>query len=604
MKGSIKKYILPSVIFTALAALFVVFVFVPSVQKVNTDFPNYYVSANMYLDGKDLRTAYDNVAFSRELLLYGIEGQIVSFVPYPPLTALLMLPIARLEPLTAKLYWNILNLLLLALSILVIKKLVTLNVFSVGIIFFLSAYALANNFLFGQAYMLVLFCLVMFIYFMIKGRSLPAAVFLSLSIVLKFYTVFFIFLFIFKKEYRLLVYTIVITGLLFIPAILLTGFDLNYFYYTQIMTRLGDGWVGTVYAAEYQSFVSLLHRLFDAEPMFNPHPLLKSPLLFYLFKFTYIFTVLTFSIVYLKHGAENLKLQIALFCTVCLLLLPLNASYQYVVLIPAIVFLVEHFLQQKKYYMAAMVVLVMALINSPVQVKLTAMFKDSSFFIFAYVKLFGLLFLWIVNLRLLKSAGEPANYSRRMKKFFAIAGVHIVLLTAISLYMNKPIDDGAEFVQTGTSYLVSMPSASGGRVIWTECVNEKFVLRSNFGFSYDKENVFYPVFTDSMHIAFETIENRKPKQKVIDVKTGIQRDASSLRLNVPQVEGSTELVSIEGKIWHRTIPPFLETQLTSGKQFCYFPVFAGGDSMYFCSDRYRGVGFTALYKRKIAVESP
>nr|HMT11467.1 hypothetical protein [Ignavibacteria bacterium] len=70
--------------------------------------------------------------------MYGIEGQIVSFVPYPPLTALLMLPIARLEPLTAKLYWNIMNLLLLAASIIVIKKLVSLDIFSVGIIFFLS----------------------------------------------------------------------------------------------------------------------------------------------------------------------------------------------------------------------------------------------------------------------------------------------------------------------------------------------------------------------------------------------------------------------------------------------------------------------------------
>ncbi|MBL8015691.1 MAG: hypothetical protein JNK43_00350 [Ignavibacteria bacterium] len=230
------------------------------------------------------------------------------------------------------------------------------------------------------------------------------------------------------------------------------------------------------------------------------------------------------------------------------------------------------------------------------------MFKDSPFFIFAYVKLFGLLFLWIVNLRLLKTAAEPGYYNRRMKKFFAIAGVHIAILTAISLFVNKPIDDGAEFVQTGSSYLVSMPSVSGGRLVWTECVNEKFVLRSNFGFSYERENVFYPAFTDSMHIAFETIEGRKPKQRIIDVKTGIQRDASSIRLNVPQVVGSTELVSIDGVLWHHAIPPMFETRLTFGRQFCYFPVFAGSDSMYFCSDRYRGVGFTALYKRKIAVD--
>ncbi|HMT11468.1 MAG TPA: hypothetical protein PKA39_07585 [Ignavibacteria bacterium] len=56
MRGSV-KHIIPAAIFTALAALFVVFVFLPSAKKVNTDFPNYYVSSNMYLDGKDLRAA-------------------------------------------------------------------------------------------------------------------------------------------------------------------------------------------------------------------------------------------------------------------------------------------------------------------------------------------------------------------------------------------------------------------------------------------------------------------------------------------------------------------------------------------------------------------
>lgn len=50
---------------------------------------------------------------------------------------------------------------------------------------------------------------------------------------------------------------------------------------------------------------------------------------------------------------------------------------------------------------------------------------------------------------------------------------------------------------TGNNYMISMPSEYGNKMIWTECINNKFVLRSDFGFSYDKENVFYPVFSDS-----------------------------------------------------------------------------------------------------------
>jgi hypothetical protein len=202
MKKSYKIY--SAIIFGLAAVLFAAFVFIPSLKKVNTDFPNYYVSSNMLLDGKDLKTAYDNVEFNRQLLLYGIEGQIVSFMPYPPINAILFLPIARLEPLTAKLIWNLLSALLLLLSIYVLSRLASFDFYSTGIMFFFSGYALVNNILFGQAYILVLFCLILSIYYMIEGKDVLSALFMALSIVLKFYTVFFIFLFIFKKIIQLL----------------------------------------------------------------------------------------------------------------------------------------------------------------------------------------------------------------------------------------------------------------------------------------------------------------------------------------------------------------------------------------------------------------
>lgn len=87
----------------------------------------------MFLDGKDLKAGYDNVEFNKQVLYYGIEDQFVSFVPYPPVNALLMLPLARLEPLTAKLFWNIFNLIFFLLSIFFISKISRLN-------FFLPAY--------------------------------------------------------------------------------------------------------------------------------------------------------------------------------------------------------------------------------------------------------------------------------------------------------------------------------------------------------------------------------------------------------------------------------------------------------------------------------
>lgn len=52
------------------------------------------------------------------------------------------------------------------------------------------------------------------------------------------------------------------------------------------------------------------------------------------------------------------------------------------------------------------------------------------------------------------------------------------------------------------------------------------------------------------HVIFETIENKIPRQKVIDVKTGIQRDASGIKLNVPSLNRgkNKECYSDDGKI--------------------------------------------------------
>ena len=511
--NKLSRNIVYALIFAILSGLFIYLAFIPSFNKVNTDFPNYYVSSNMYLDGKDLKTAYDNVEFNRQLLLYGINDQIVSFVPYPPLTALLMLPIAKLAPIDAKLAWNIFNLLLLASCIFILGKISGINYLKCGMIFFFSGFALANNFMFGQVYLLVLLFLLLSMYFMQQGKDILSALFITLSIVLKFYTIFFIFLFIFKKRYKLLVYTIVFSVLIYIPVVMLTGIDLNVFYFTKIMSRLGDGWVGTVYAAEYQSFISLLHRWFDYEPMLNPFPFAQSILAFYILKYTYIFFILTLSISVVKANTQNLKLELSLFCITCLLLLPLNASYQFVVLIPAAAILFKYYSEQKKYVVAASMILLMFVMNSHLQIFAVNLLKNTPFYIFAYVKLIGLLIFFTVNIKILLKLSSTTLFNRRTIRFLSVGAVHVVLLTILSYSLNKPVDDGAEYISTGNNYLNSMPSVYGNKLVWTECINEKFVLRSNFGYSYDKENVFYPVLSDSEHIVFETIENKIPKQK-------------------------------------------------------------------------------------------
>lgn len=587
--------------FIILTGIFIYSVFIPSVQKINTDFPNYYVSANMYLDGKDMKTAYDNILFNRELQLYGINDQVVSCTPYPPLTALLFVPLARMEPLDAKLVWNIMNLLILAGCVLLLSKIAEINFIHTALIFFLSGFALANNFLLGQAYLPVLLFLLLGIFFMQEENDIPAGLFIALSIVLKFFTVFFIFLFIFKKRYRLLAYTIVFTAIIYIPVILLTGFDLNYFYYTAIMPRLGDGWVGTVYAPEYQSWLSLLHRWFSYEPALNPNPLAESNLAFYFFKYAWIFFILTLAVSAVKKTNNNFREEISLFCITCLLLLPVNASYQFVILVPAAVIIFKYYSDRQKFIAAAAVVLLMFIMNSHVQVYITNVFKNTPLYIFAYIKLAGLLIFFWLNISILKNINAEKLFNSRSLRFLAIGGVHVVVLTGLSYFLNKPGVETSEYVNLGSNYIYSTPASYNNRLVWTEPVNERFVLRSNFGFKYDKHSVYFPVFTDSQHIAFEYIENKTPKQIVVDLITGIERDASGIILNTrsSNKNKTVECYSKEGAITLEDPSTGKHYPLTSVRQMCTYPVFADDSTIVYASDKNRGVGFTAIYKVRV-----
>ena len=595
-----------AVLFYILSALFFIFVFLPSAKKINTDFPNYYVSANMFLDGKDMMKAYDNVEFNKQLLYYGIEDQFVSFVPYPPVNALLILPFARLEPLTAKFFWNILNIFFFLFSIYFISKISDLNFYLTGIIFFVSGYAFMNNFFFGQAYLLVLMLFTSSVYFLYKGKDIPAALLFSLSVLLKFYTIFFLLLFLCRKKFKFTVASIIFIIFLNLLFFTVTGWDLNLFYYTTIMPRISDGWIGTVYASEFQSVISLLHTFFYSEPALNPYPLTESPHLYFIFKYIFYFGVLfvsVFTVLNSDMKKENLKLQISLFCFVCMLLLPVNASYQYVILIPAIAILVSHYISEKKFFITGIILILFFIMNSPVSLYIISITKNTPYFFLGYIKLFILVFFWINILFLIpRTSGKGISKSLLLRYSFAYVFL-ILVMSKMSLALNNFKDDGAKNILTNSNYMISMPDVIGSDIIFTECRDEKFILNSNFGFKYDKESVFDPRFINNSEIEFETIVKRNINFKNLSLNTMNEtlitgkNDSTSVSYSKDR---KLKCYSKDRQIFLDRISENITEQITSGNSFNYFPVFNGDESgIVFCSDRKRGVGFTALYEKSI-----
>lgn len=560
----------------------------------------------MLIDGKNLTNAYDNVEFNKQVLLHGIENQIVSFVPYPPVNALIMLPIARLEPLTAKLVWNILSAVFFVLSTYFISKISGLNFFQTGILFFASGFAFANNFFFGQVYLLVLLCFSSSIYFLMSEKNIPAAFLFSLSVLLKFYTIFFLLLFLFRKKFRMVLYSLAFMIVLNIISFIITGFHVNYFYYTEIIPRISDGWIGTVFAPEFQSMTSLLHTLFYFEPSLNSNPLIQSPELYFILKYFFYFAILGASMFSIwkskdKNSFEVFKLQIALFCFVCMLLLPVNASYQYVLLVPAIAILINYFLSRKGYFDIVITLILFFIMNSPVSVYIVNITKLTSYFYLGYVKLFILLYFWIRILYILKEYGLEA--SKDLLRYSFACLLLISVFSRMSLRVFEQPMDSAMNLLLNPSYLISMPSVYGNKLVYTECRNERFALNSNFGFKYEKENVFDPEFVNGNEIVYETIKGKKEylnKLSVVSENDTLFGGRTTTEVNKDSLESSHQVFAKDGHIFLSEISSGNTVQLTYGNCIDSHPEFYDNfNKIIFCSDRNRGVGFTTLYEINI-----
>ena len=179
----------------------------------------------------------------------------------------------------------------------------------------------------------------------------------------------------------------------------------------------------------------------------------------------------------------------------------------------------------------------------------------------------------------------------------------ILIFTKASLMQISDDNDGAENILINSNYLISMPTVKDGHIIFTECRNEKFILNSNFGFKSESDNYFNPNFVNNNEIEYttfgkgQTIYKRFSLHTFDNTQTAKPTDTDPARYSADK---TMKCYSANGHIFLERINENKIEQITSGSSFNYFPVFNGDDSgIIFCSDRGRGVGFTALYEIKI-----
>jgi len=321
--------------------LFLVFVQIlkgiyPAVTEIRSDFPNYYVSSKLLLEGKDLSDLYSNKHFNELIHSYGID-QSGKFAPFPPPTAFVMLPLAGFDALTAKRIWTCINLLLLFGVILLFGKISGLtNTQSAGVVL-LSGAALYNNFYLGQVYLLVLF-MWMLAYVWAEKRPGLAGAFLATGISIKYFPVVSIPSLLVNRNFKMLVATAIsLIGIALLSIIIIGTKPCNDFINSVLFDHLNGNLEGqNPYAFAFQSWNSLALNLFMKDAILNPNPVFDWPQGVVIFKaivFLVMISVLVYSIFGLRDHPRLSEYSIVFLSFFALAFSPASASYHLLLLL-------------------------------------------------------------------------------------------------------------------------------------------------------------------------------------------------------------------------------------------------------------------------------
>ena len=251
-------------------------------HTLNTDFPNYYLTARLVHEHYDTSRIYEWIWLQRQKDHRDIDQRIVGMAPITPFSTLVVYPLTSISALAAKRCWIIFNLGLLFATVSFLHALTRLPWRRIALVAALS-FPLHMNFLLGQYYILLLFLLTLSCWLYVRQRQLLSGITLGLAAGLKIFPIFYLLYFLRKRDLRAFVGGIVGSLGTAVVSVLVFGWELHRTYLMQVLPSAlrGDGL--DPYNLNSASFGSLLHRLFIYEPQLNQHPAVNAPWLFAIF---------------------------------------------------------------------------------------------------------------------------------------------------------------------------------------------------------------------------------------------------------------------------------------------------------------------------------
>jgi len=337
---------------------------VPALAGIDADFPGYFTSAKIVLDGQDTRRLYDDDWFRQQIRRYGLETgrNPGKFAPFPPPTALLLVPLARFEPLTALRIVTAVSVLCLICSIFLLARTLAWHPVDSALLILSSGTAIISGLRFGQPYILIsTFCILGY-YLYRARRPWQAGACLGLFVPIKYFPVVILAYFASRKEWRVLLGGAAAIAGVALVSIAVLGWEIHQ---TFLLSILGNHLTGHLslqaqappFTAVYQSFDTLFNRLFEFDPALNPRPLLAAPLLAMIgiiaVKGAILLAAIATLVKLARDGTSSaVAPSIGILGILVLLIAPATATYTCALLWLPIALLIDYFLARRDHLLA------------------------------------------------------------------------------------------------------------------------------------------------------------------------------------------------------------------------------------------------------------
>jgi hypothetical protein len=327
-------------------------------HTLNTDFPNYYMSARLAHEGYDTSRMYEWTWLQREKDHRAVDIRVIGLPPITPFSTLAMWPLTGLTPLTAKHIWILLNLVFLIPIGWMLRSMTGLSYQRIALVFALS-FPLHRNLTYGQFYVFLLLLIVAACWAYLRGFRALAGVLVAVAAACKIFPVLFFIFFLQRRDWRALAWGAV-TGLAAAAvSIAVFGWNVHRTYLHEILpwTLRGEGMPPYVTSA---SISGVLHRLFLSEPQWNPHPWHYSPLCYALLLPALQMLALAPAILLSRReddGRGRILLEWSALLTAALTISTIPALYNFVLMALPVCVLAAVLLQRKRYgWLAALLI--------------------------------------------------------------------------------------------------------------------------------------------------------------------------------------------------------------------------------------------------------